>query len=130
MVGFARSGVRACGVRRPGTRVASEVASPTERRAAGESFGFITAVDPERRTITFDPAEWLSGEEANRAGVATGVIQPGDTVPNDHLIQNPSRRTRVFEVAPNALITAAAPVSQLDFPPPAKCRTEFCVSYP
>ena len=29
-----------------------------------------------------DPAEYLSGETANRAAIADKVLQPGDTVPN------------------------------------------------
>ena len=39
-----------------------------------------------------DPAEYLSGETANRAAIADKVLQPGDTVPNDHYVRDESHR--------------------------------------
>ena len=39
-----------------------------------------------------DPAEYLSGETANRAAIADKVIQPGDTVPNDHYVRDESHQ--------------------------------------
>ena len=95
-----------------GTRVVSESKGPDDHKAAGQQFGYITAVDPEARTVTFDPAEWVS----RPAGDA------------EYAIRNPSRRARVFKIARNAEITAAYPVSAMRIPPPADWAC--CDSYP
>lgn len=45
-----------------------------------------------------DPAELLTGETANRAAIADKVIQPGDTVPNDHYVR--ARATACWSTRP------------------------------
>jgi hypothetical protein len=52
-----------------------------------------------------DPAEYLSGETANRAAIADKVLQPGDTVPNDHYVRDESHRLLVYRVPANAHVT-------------------------
>jgi hypothetical protein len=52
-----------------------------------------------------DPAEYLSGETANRAAIADKVLQPGDTVPNDHYVRDESHRLLVYKVPANAHVT-------------------------
>jgi hypothetical protein len=65
----------------------------------GRHFGFIRAVHPTERTIEFDLAYWLSGEEANQAyQEATGDTGP---VPNDHFVVNDNPRLRELALAPD-----------------------------
>ncbi len=52
-----------------------------------------------------DPAEYLSGETANRAAIADKVLQPGDTVPNDHYVRDESHKLLVYKVPANAHVT-------------------------
>jgi hypothetical protein len=61
----------------------------------GRHFGFVSAVDLDARTITFDLAQWLTGEEADAAAEADGVIEPGESVPNDSYVVNDNPRLRV-----------------------------------
>jgi hypothetical protein len=65
----------------------------------GRHFGFISAVDLDARTVTFDLAQWLSGEEANAAAEADGAIEPGEGVPNDYYIVNDNPRLRVVPLS-------------------------------
>lgn len=64
----------------------------------GRHFGFIRSVDVSGRTIEFDLAYWLSGEEANEAyHEATGETGP---VPNDHFVVNDNPRLRSLWLSP------------------------------
>lgn len=71
--------------------------------------------------LRVDPAEYLSGETANRAAIADGVIQPGDVVPNDHYVREEGHRLLTFRVPAHAHVTVVAkgirtlsiPVSEL-----------------
>jgi hypothetical protein len=68
----------------------------------GRHFGYVTFVDVEARTIQFDLAIWLSGEEANRAyEEATG--DPSGA-PNDHFTVNENPRLRTLALAPDARV--------------------------
>ena len=68
----------------------------------GRHFGYVRAVDVETRTITFDLAIWLSGEEANRAyEEATG--DPSGA-PNDHFTVNDNPRLRTLALTPDARV--------------------------
>ena len=63
----------------------------------GRHFGYIHSVDVEGRTVEFDLAYWLSGEEANQAyQEATGDTGP---VPNDHFVVNDNPRLRTLPLA-------------------------------
>jgi hypothetical protein len=115
-----------------GNRTPSEgsTASPSDRKAAGEQFGFVTKADAAKRTITFDPAEWLDGEEGRLAAVEDGSIGPDESLPNDYYIRNPDKRTRVLELAPSATVHAAVPVTALAVRRPAACSgNSNCTSY-
>jgi hypothetical protein len=66
----------------------------------GRHFGFVRFVDVAGRTIEFDLAYWLSGEEANQAyQEATGDRGP---VPNDHFVVNDNPALRTLVLAPDA----------------------------
>lgn len=63
---------------------------------AGEhviSFGFIRGFDAAPGVLLFDRAEWLSGEDAQRAAEEEGEISPGEPLPNDYYIRNPTEGT-------------------------------------
>ncbi|HZA19271.1 MAG TPA: hypothetical protein VE889_00335 [Actinomycetota bacterium] len=69
--------------------------TPTRALADGRQFGYISAVDLQGSedldaagALTFDPADWWVGDEANQAAVEDGVIEPGESVPNDYYIRN------------------------------------------
>jgi hypothetical protein len=65
----------------------------------GRHFGYVRSVDPYARTIEFDLATFLSGEEADRAyQEATGDTGP---VPNDHFVVNDNPMLRTIALAPN-----------------------------
>jgi hypothetical protein len=65
----------------------------------GRHFGFIRAVDPTQRTIEFDLAYWLTGEEANQAyQEATGDTGP---VPNDYFVVNDNPKLRELALPPD-----------------------------
>jgi hypothetical protein len=75
---------------------------------AVEQFGFIRDVDTRANppTLVFDEAEWLTGEAAQKAARADGVISDGQPVPNDYYMRNKTRDERVLKIAPDAEITA------------------------
>jgi hypothetical protein len=80
------------------------VAEPTPFPGAalgdGRHFGYVRSVDTEARTIEFDLAYFLSGEEANQAyQEATGESGP---VPNDHFVVNDNPMLRTLTLAPDA----------------------------
>lgn len=58
-----------------------------------------------RFELRVDPAEYLSGETANRAAVEDGVIPPGDVVPNDHYVRDPEHRLLTYLVPASAHVT-------------------------
>jgi hypothetical protein len=82
---------------------------PTIQSETAERFGYIRSVDTSTRpaTLEFDEAEWLSGEEAQRAAEADGAIDPGAPVPNDYYVRNHDKSTRRLEIDADAEVTAA-----------------------
>jgi hypothetical protein len=56
-------------------------------------------------TMTFDPANFLTGVAANDAAAADGVISKGQPVPNDNYVVNDSKRAFTYNVDPNARVT-------------------------
>jgi hypothetical protein len=70
-------------------------------------FGYVKAVTPQGKgfLLRVDPAQYLSGETANRAAIADGVIPPGDVVPNDHYIRDEGHRLLTYSIAPSAHVT-------------------------
>ena len=83
-------------------------ATPTTKPAAAERFGYIRSVSTAGPTATlaFDEAEWLTGEEAQRAAEEDGVVAPGEPVPNDYYVRNSDKSTATLLVLPSAEITA------------------------
>ena len=81
----------------PGT--ASPVSEPAAALADGRHFGYIKAVDPGSRTLVFDLAEFLTGDEADRAAAEDGMIQPGEHVDNDYYIRNKNTKLRTMPYA-------------------------------
>jgi hypothetical protein len=68
----------------------------------GRHFGYVTSVDVEERTIVFDLAIWLSGDEADRAYQdATGETGP---VPNDYYVVNDNPKLRTLTLAPDVRV--------------------------
>lgn len=55
-------------------------------------------------TMTFDPANFLTGVAANEAAAADGVIPKGQPVPNDNYVVNDSKRAFTYKVDPNARV--------------------------
>jgi hypothetical protein len=65
----------------------------------GRHFGYVRSVDADARTIEFDLANFLTGEEADRAyQKATGDSGP---VPNDHFVVNDNPMLRTLTLAPD-----------------------------
>lgn len=80
------------GTERPvGEASADEDADADEGRGAedvladGEHFGFVSAFTVD--AITFEPAEYLTGEEAREAAREDGQIGPDDDLPNDFYVR-------------------------------------------
>src|SRR5687767_9398228 len=70
----------------------------TTKPAAGERFGYIRSVSMAgpAATLAFDEAEWLTGEEAQRAAEEDGAIAPGEPLPNDYYVRNPDKSTETL----------------------------------
>ena len=83
--------------------------APRRRRSGGRSaFGYIRSVSTAgpAATLAFDEAQFLTGDEAQRAAVEDGALPPGEPVPNDYYIRNPDKSTRTLPIATDAEITA------------------------
>lgn len=80
----------------------------TQAQAAGEQFGYIRSVSTAgpSATLAFDEAEFLTGEEAQRAAEDDGVVPEGEPIPNDYYIRNPDKTTQTLPIATDAKITA------------------------
>ena len=80
----------------------------TTKPTSTERFGYIRSVSTAGPTATlaFDEAEFLTGDEAQRAAEEDGAIPPGEPVPNDYYVRNPDKATETLRVAADAEITA------------------------
>jgi hypothetical protein len=58
-----------------------------------------------RFEIRVDPAEFLSGETANRAAIEDKVLSPGDVVPNDHYVRDEGHGLLTYRVPAAAHVT-------------------------
>jgi hypothetical protein len=74
--------------------------SPAPELQGGRHFGLIKSVDLQTSpgTIVFDPADQLTGEEANRAAAAHGDEVP---VPNDVYRVNDDRTVHTLALSPD-----------------------------
>jgi hypothetical protein len=75
--------------------------SPLDVLEDGRHFGYIVSIDVPTRTIVFDLAYFLTGEEANEAAAEHGDETP---VPNDYYIVNDNPHLRTLAVAPDVEI--------------------------
>lgn len=80
------------------------LASPAPNLPGGRQFGLIKSVDLQISpgTIVFDPAEQLTGEEANRAAAAHGDEVP---VPNDVYKVNDDLTVHTLALSPEVEIS-------------------------
>ncbi|MFZ0625923.1 MAG: hypothetical protein WAN34_05475 [Acidimicrobiia bacterium] len=92
--------------------VATSDVTVTYLPAATEEFAFLTQVSASE--IVADYAQWLTGEEANRAAVAAGDIPEGEEVPNGYYILNVNDRLRTLPLAESPVVvlptSASGPV--------------------
>jgi hypothetical protein len=58
-----------------------------------------------RFEVKVDPADYLSGETANRAAITDKVIPPGDVIPNDHYTRDEGHKLLTYKVPANAHVT-------------------------
>jgi hypothetical protein len=98
--------VAGCGGDGGGSAEAPDITTPT--RPAAEQFGYIRSVSTAGPTATlaFDEAEFLTGNEAQRAAEEDRAVPPGEPVPNDYYVRNPDKATKTLRVAADAEITA------------------------
>lgn len=74
-------------------------------------FGFISDISEEPDgtwTLTFDHAEWLTGEEARIAAIENGELPEGAYLSNDFYIRNNDAATSQFSVGSATIITLQA----------------------
>jgi hypothetical protein len=64
----------------------------------GEHFGFVRSVDPDAKTMVFDLAYFLTGDEANAEAASRGLETP---VPNDYFIVNDNPKLRTLALSPD-----------------------------
>jgi hypothetical protein len=83
--------------------------SPTPTIAAGRVFAFIKKVDVAKRTLTYDQAQFLTGDAANKAAAEDKQEVP---VPNDYYIRNVNKMLRTAPVAPDAPILGSIALTQ------------------
>jgi len=83
------------------TATSSPTPEPAPVLEDGRHYVFIktikTGTDP--KVIRFDLAAFLTGDEANEAAVEDGVIEPGDSVPNDYYVVNDNPMLRKLPLA-------------------------------
>jgi hypothetical protein len=87
----------------------SPSASATASAAAaeipdGRSFGYIKSVDESARTISFDLAQFLEGDAADKAYREDNGLSSDEEVDNDYYIRNENTRLRTLHVASDASI--------------------------
>lgn len=68
------------------------------------AFGYLAVSDDEANRLLVDDAEWFTGEEANEAAAADGVVEAGEPVPNDYYIRNEDRSRAPMRVAQDAVV--------------------------
>jgi hypothetical protein len=66
---------------------------------------YLTKIDGARAGVTVDVIQWLSGDAADKAAIEDGVIEAGDSVPNDYYVRNVNPKLRTLPVAAKAPIT-------------------------
>ena len=62
-------------------------------------------IDVPGAPMVVDVIQWLTGEAANQAAIEDGVIEEGDSVPNDYYIVNDNPMLRELAVARDVRVT-------------------------
>ena len=70
----------------------------------GRSFGYIKSVDEGARTISFDLAQFLEGDAADKAYREDNGLSGNEEVENDYYIRNENTRLRTLHLASDASI--------------------------
>jgi hypothetical protein len=104
-----------------GSTTTTEKLSTAETRLANghtKAMGLIKKVWEQggKRYISIDYAEMLTGQQAINAAVAAGVIQPGESLPNDYFIRNTNPAKRQFEVSDPVDITTSTWHGEMNMP--------------
>ena len=82
--------------------VASATLTPSAVAAGSKDFGYFTGTaGREPLRLSFDRAQFLTGDAANKAAAAHGQETP---VPNDYLIVNDNPKLRVLTVADTCVV--------------------------
>jgi hypothetical protein len=72
--------------------------------ADGKYFAFIKTAATSPDKITYDVAEYFTGNKADKAAIQDGVIKKGQHVENDIYIRNTSKQLRTADVTSSATV--------------------------
>lgn len=84
--------------------IASTTSSEPQYLPSGRNFGYIRSFTSDT-TAEFDRAEFLTGEDADKAAAEDGVIRPGERAPSDPYIRNPSQQVRSIRMTKSTTVT-------------------------
>jgi hypothetical protein len=80
-------------------------APPLSTEPDGRYFGYIKSIAfGSRSTITVDFAEFLIGDQAQKAAEEAGAVAEGDPVPNDYFVSNVNPRLRTLRLDPEVAV--------------------------
>jgi hypothetical protein len=73
----------------------------------GRHFVYIQRIDTSSTptTLSMDIAEFMSGDEANRAAAEDGAIEEGESVENDYYVRNSDEKTVDLPIASDVSVT-------------------------
>ena len=72
----------------------------------GRLYGHIRALDED--SLRLDPAEFLTGDAAQRAAERANAVQAGEPVPNDYYVHDPDPATTEVELGDEVRVTRVA----------------------
>jgi hypothetical protein len=87
--------------------------SPPRISGDGRYFGYIRSASASERAIDFDVAQFFYGASVQKAAEKDGVVQPGESVPNDHYERNPEPDVDQLKLAQDVSLNAASPAGFL-----------------
>ena len=76
------------------------------RPGDGRLYGHIRALDED--SLLIDPAEFLTGDAAQRAAENAGAVEIGEPVPNDYYVHDPDPATTEIALADEVRVTRVA----------------------
>jgi hypothetical protein len=85
----------------PPESAAQPSAASTSARAPAKErrFGLLKALDEDQRTLTLEPHDFLTGDEADEAAREEGVVGPDEGADNDYWVADSPEATAVLPVA-------------------------------